>query len=38
MDNWQKFEEKPLSNRESFYSNVNIEGITRQDYKHTENV
>ena len=34
LNNWQKFEDTSLPNRTSFYSNVNIKGIEKCDYKH----
>ena len=34
MDNWERFREILLSNKEAFYSNLNMEDITDTDYKH----
>ena len=38
MDNWERFNETSLPNKESFYSNVNIENIDDIDYGHDNNV
>ena len=38
MDNWARFDETLLSNREVFYSNLNMENITDTDYRHTNKV
>ena len=38
MDNWKKFAEASLPNKESFYSNLNMENIDDVDYRHTNNV
>ena len=38
MDNWEKFNETSLPNRESFYSGLNMENINDTDYKHGNNV
>ena len=32
MDSWEKFSEKSLANKESFYSELNKEDITYKDY------
>ena len=34
MDNWERFEETSLPNKESFYSNLNMENIDDIDYRH----
>ena len=36
MDNWEKFDETPLPAKESFYSNLNLENISDEDYEHTQ--
>ena len=38
MDNWEKFDEITLPPKESFYSNLNIEDISDEDYTHAEKV
>ena len=38
MDIFEKFEEKKLPNKEDFYSVMNDEHITNDDYKHAKNV
>ena len=38
MDNWERFDETSLPNKESFYSNLNMENIDDTDYKHGNNV
>ena len=38
MDNWERFNETSLPNKESFYSNLNMENIEDIDYKHGNNV
>ena len=38
MDNWERFDETSLSNKESFYSNLNMENIEDIDYRHGNNV
>ena len=38
MDNWEKFNELSLPNKESFYSNLNMENIDDIDYRHGNNV
>ena len=34
MDSWEKFNETELPDKESFYSELNKEGITDEDYAH----
>ena len=34
MDSWQRFDETSLPDKESFYSNLNMEDITDVDYRH----
>ena len=38
MDNWERFNETSLPNRESFYSGLNMENINDTDYRHGNNV
>ena len=38
MDSWEKFNETELPDKESFYSELNKEGITDEDYVHAQKV
>ena len=38
MDNWKRFNETSLPNKESFYSNLNMENIEDIDYRNGNNV
>ena len=38
MDNWERFNETLLPNKENFYSNLNMEDITDTDYRHANKV
>ena len=38
MDNWERFNGTSLTNKESFYSNLNMENIDDIDYRHGNNV
>ena len=38
MDSWEKINEISLPNKEAFYSELNKEGITDEDYAHAQNV
>ena len=38
MDNWERFDETSLPNKESFYSSLNMENIDDIDYRHRNNV
>ena len=38
MDNWERFSETSLPNKESFYSSLNLENINDIDYTHGNNV
>ena len=38
MDNWERFNETSLPNKESFYTNLNMENIDGTDYRHGNNV
>ena len=37
IDNWERFNETSLPNKESFYSNLNMENIDDIDYRHGNN-
>ena len=34
MDSWKKFSETSIPNKEYFYSQLNKQGITDEDYPH----
>ena len=38
MDNWERFNETSLPNKEFFYSSLNMENISDIDYRHGNNV
>ena len=38
MDNWKRFDETSLPDKESFYSSLNMENIDDIDYRHGNNV
>ena len=38
MDNWNRFDETSLPNKEDFYSSLNMEDITDIDYRHAKRV
>ena len=38
MDDWEKFNETSLPEKEDFYSHVNMEDITDADYAYTKRV
>ena len=38
MDNWERFGETSLTNKESFHSSLNMENIDDIDYRHGNNV
>ena len=38
MDNWERFNETSLPDKESFYSSLNMENIDDIDYRHGNNV
>ena len=38
MDNWGKFDETTLPPKEAFYSNLNLENISDEDYEHAQKV
>ena len=38
MDNWEKFDETTLPPKEAFYSSLNLEDISDEDYAHAQKV
>ena len=38
MDSWKKFDEITLPPKEAFYSNLNLEDISDEDYVHDQKV
>ena len=38
MDSWEKFNETTLPPKEAFYSNLNLEDISDEDYAHVQKV
>ena len=38
MDSWKRFKEESLPDKESFYSKLNKEGISDEDYVHAQKV
>ena len=38
MDSWKKFNKTTLQPKEAFYDELNKEGISEEDYAHTEEV
>ena len=38
MDGWDKFNEKSIPRKESFYSSLTMKNITEMDYIHANNV
>ena len=38
MDCWEKFDETSLPPKEAFYSELNLEGISDEDYPHAQKV
>ena len=38
MDNWKKFNKTSIPDKEAFYSELNKEGITDEDYAHAQKV
>ena len=38
MDSWERFDETPLSDKEAFYSSLNMENITDVHYRHAKKV
>ena len=38
MDDWEKFNEKSLPDKEDFYSHLNMEDITDSDYTNAKSL
>ena len=38
MDSWETFDETILLPKEAFYSNLNLEDISNEDYSHAQKV
>ena len=38
MDDWEKYNEVSLPEKEEFYSHINMEDIADADFKHTEKI
>ena len=38
MDNWDRFSETTLPPKSSFYSKLNMSGVSNQDYEHASTV
>ena len=38
MDSWEKFNETTLPSKKDFYSNLNLEDISDEDYTHAQKV
>ena len=38
MDRWEKFDEATLPPKEAFYSNLNLEDISDEDYTHAQSM
>ena len=38
MDSWDKFNETALPLKKDFYSNLNLENISDEDYTHTQKI
>ena len=38
MDNWEKFDEITIPLKETFYSKLNLEGISDAEYAHAQKV
>ena len=38
MDSWERFNETSLSNKEAFYSSLNMEDVTDADHRHAKSV
>ena len=36
IDSWEKFDETALLSKEAFYSNLNLEDISDEDYTHAQ--
>ena len=38
MDDWEKFDEASILEKEDFYSHLNMEDINDADYTHTKRI
>ena len=38
MDSWEKFDETALPHQKDFYSKLNLEDISNEDYAHAQKV
>ena len=38
MDSWERFDQTSLSDKEDFYSNLNMEDITDVDHRHAKRI
>ena len=38
MDSWERFDETSLPDKEAFYSKLNLEDITDEDYERAQKV
>ena len=38
MNSWERFSETSLPDKEAFYSELNLENITDEDYVHAQKV
>ena len=38
MDSWEKFNGTTIPPKEAFYSNLNLEDISNEDYAHAQKV
>ena len=38
MDSWEKLNDTTLPNKKAFYSELNLEDITDEDYKHAQKI
>ena len=38
MDNWEKINETALAPKKDFFSNLNLEDISHEDYTHAQKV
>ena len=38
MDSWEKFDGTTIPSKEDFYSNLNLEGISDENYAHAQKV
>ena len=38
MDSWERYDETSLPDKEGFYSELNLKGITDKDYNHAQKI